>query len=1535
MNSQSQYFMFHGAERQTLNTPASTQLTVPAHAHHQQWNDWYRNCMVDAATAAAFPFSMGNDRSAQLLLPNFYSGFPQQTASPLAVAGKDAGACQSSFHPTPPLHGMMRTADVTQGNPGAMSGLVQRSATNFPVGTGLDGGGVQTPLPSGMYFPTAAPSNTSRFCSNDPVGMCTAGAAPSFGINSTVLDSQAATMVAQAAVLANHCSTNFYGAGSHGSTFFGGLPHQNNAMHPSMALASKPRQSPCLGVSSVVHHHPHHHVQQQQATQQQQQQQQQQQLASQSMMTHTGSGMASMVNAVDVNNGAVQVAYSPQSSVRSMPPYSNDSFESSKAHQGIAMTQGYPSPATHYSQQQQLSASQLDAHLQSSFLKGNYLQQQTATAQQQAVVMSQRNIVNGSVPSVSDPSSTCHLAEAGRLQSFSSQNVIQQQQQQQQQQHPGFMSSMGQQCFQHSQFLPNTTAVRMNEAAYKQFPSTTDCQPTTTGAMQSGMPNVCQGENVHKAHLQGQVLEQSATGGAMVPTVGKPKRRDRQRRKEREIAEVDQALNRHLTMLARNSRPADSVSLKYQTTKNYDGAPSRAPFAAEFLRAPFVLPIDRPSSSSSELLSRCASTSPVQFTYLPLSPTNDSSFVPGVWKGATIAHLYIKNPLEMVNSPVGTPGDSNSPSKKGGSNKVPVYKQQNRLEPVVGQSTGSVGSRDRGGSSPYNFNEYDFETTKPNSSSFLVNNSNNGATVLSPSSKLSGDRQERLIDDEVKQKLLNISTLHPELRSAVGTTSVLDAQAGSYPRLILRIPKECLNDANSQPCLDQEGRMRKRRRTKRKEANSEAPIVPAVISSRDDSCVKASTSNCLTNPFPFGQAACAITSGGNINAVDSKADSSSDSGIVCDSKEESPAFSGGQMEVVELPSAAGTQAAITEPFCSFGRPRGVGDEPIPKTSSVYPVSHSMQPTNCFEVMPTVKSQSQDEQSRGESQNSQGSEVSADAGAQIKQILEKKIRNLEKRRAKLIQVKEEMEKGKEIHPEQKKAIERVAEVDYQLEFSRDLLKNVLSVVQDQLGFPTYYLLQCHRLTKAQQRKEYRERMQAEQERMRDLLNMQELLNMLGSEDVRRNFTEGINGAVAISSENLALLDYLYQKICPSHDDLGPGDNWNLILEEAGECASLLVSGSQRLVPTTKVSFKSARMVIEQIQNCEFYKRRTIIDPDDGTAVVTNDGKSSINEGLSNSFGGLSMTITNGNLAGDCCAKASPEMLGHMHHGHLSFLQEDQTMLTGTQPHFNNMNFVPVGMNNVYPMAMGTIYSQSAVPLQGNHVVYASGLGIDMNNPICPPAASENAFDGSLPAAVVENRFVRQSQNVGYMDYMQAQQEVQQPVAQPQQQPFKEEPVNVVPPPSSTVEARNVVEDFTEPLEDDFSGFQDVRGSRSKMRRENKANNLTGHFADGGGPRGGGGGRFGGSRGRFAGRRGGFPLRGRRGASNSGEEYSQAAAGAGEVTFGRWEDHQESGTSVRGNRGQSGRGNFGRGGPRGSDHFGGRGGFQRGSGFGQAE
>uniref|UniRef100_A0A5S6QRV3 BHLH domain-containing protein n=1 Tax=Trichuris muris TaxID=70415 RepID=A0A5S6QRV3_TRIMR len=930
MNGQSQYFMFHGAERQTPNAPASTQLTAPGHPH-QPWNDWYRNCVVDAA-AAAFPFSMGNDRSAatQLLLPNFYSGFPQQTVPQLTVKDPST-ACQSSFPDATPLHGMMRAADIAQSN-NAMSGLVQRSAGSFTDGTVQ-----QPPLPSTMYFPTQGGA-TPHFCSTDPSTMGSLGAAPSSfgGINSSSLDSQAATMVAQAAALANHCSTNFYGAATgNGGAFFGGLPHQANAVYhpPAMALASKPKQSPCLGVSSVVHHHPHpHHMQQQ------------------PMMTHAGSTLPSVVNPVDANNGTVQVAYPSQSSVRSLP-YGSDSFEPSKAHQGVAIVQGYPSPVTHYAQQQQLSASPLDAHLQSSFLKGSYLQQSTSTPQQ-TVVLSQRNVANSSIPVSADPTSTCHLAtDVGhhQLHSFSSQNIAQQQH------HADFLSSMGQQqCFQRGQCLPNSTAVRMNETgAYKQFaPSTGDFQPALIDAMQGVIPNaVCHRENVHKAHLQGQVAEQMTSGDAPSSTaVAKPRRRDRQRRKEREIAEVDQALNRHLTMLARSSHHrADSESPIGQTAKTYESPPSKvAPLAAELLRAPFVLPIDRQSPDSNELLSRCASASPILFAYLPLSPDSKSQVVGGgAWKDKTISHLYIKNSLEMVNSPAGALGDSNSPSKKCGSNKVPVYKQQSRLESKsVVQSSGLPESRDRGRSSPYNFTEYDFEASKPNSAVHSLVTSNNGcAPVSSPSLKGRSDTQERLIDDQVKQKLLNISTLHPELRSAIGAAEV-DTQGSSHPRLILRIPKECLNEANSQPVLGQEERPRKRRRAKKKETNLEDLIAPTVAAQREAHALKTTaTSSCPATLLPLGQVGHGVPSA---NLVDSRADSSSDSGIMCDSKEESPAFSGGQTEGGEPPpNGGGTQPTTGEPLYPFGRPRGVAPEGVPKTPVVYAVNHPMQPANYF------------------------------------------------------------------------------------------------------------------------------------------------------------------------------------------------------------------------------------------------------------------------------------------------------------------------------------------------------------------------------------------------------------------------------------------------------------------------------------------------------------------------------------------------------------------------------------------------------------
>ena len=53
-------------------------------------------------------------------------------------------------------------------------------------------------------------------------------------------------------------------------------------------------------------------------------------------------------------------------------------------------------------------------------------------------------------------------------------------------------------------------------------------------------------------------------------------------------------------------------------------------------------------------------------------------------------------------------------------------------------------------------------------------------------------------------------------------------------------------------------------------------------------------------------------------------------------------------------------------------------------------------------------------------------------------------------------------------------------------------------------------------------------------MKELLTVQNLLDNMGSEDVRNDFVEGKRGAVKLSEENLNQLDELYKLISPTRD-----------------------------------------------------------------------------------------------------------------------------------------------------------------------------------------------------------------------------------------------------------------------------------------------------------------------------------------------------------------------------------------------------------------
>ncbi|KRZ80878.1 Caprin-1 [Trichinella papuae] len=349
-------------------------------------------------------------------------------------------------------------------------------------------------------------------------------------------------------------------------------------------------------------------------------------------------------------------------------------------------------------------------------------------------------------------------------------------------------------------------------------------------------------------------------------------------------------------------------------------------------------------------------------------------------------------------------------------------------------------------------------------------------------------------------------------------------------------------------------------------------------------------------------------------------------------------------------------------------------------------------------MPTVDSISEHtstedgSESMKTSQNSNNNTV-MDLGLQIRQMLEKKIRNMEKRKAKLENLKEALQTGKTLHPEQEKATEKVSELNQQLEMSREILKNVNTMINEH-----------NRQQKLLQKKEHRDRMQAEHARFRNLLNMQELLNVLGNNDVRVHFAEGTEGAVKLSPEDLHLLDFLYQKICPSYDDVHQDETWAGVLDEAADCVCMLLSASQKLVPTFNVSFRTVRAVIDGILECEYYKRRTNDSHNSSERRSSSEEKSKKDTEES---GFEDSNVANGNV--DQLMSASQQLQNVVPQQQQQQQQQQQPLLSqqkGQQYGYfnevqsvNNENVqIAENINKFYAMSIGggaTFYSQNAL------------------------------------------------------------------------------------------------------------------------------------------------------------------------------------------------------------------------------------------------
>ncbi|KAM4810500.1 LOW QUALITY PROTEIN: caprin-1-like [Rhinophrynus dorsalis] len=160
---------------------------------------------------------------------------------------------------------------------------------------------------------------------------------------------------------------------------------------------------------------------------------------------------------------------------------------------------------------------------------------------------------------------------------------------------------------------------------------------------------------------------------------------------------------------------------------------------------------------------------------------------------------------------------------------------------------------------------------------------------------------------------------------------------------------------------------------------------------------------------------------------------------------------------------------------------------------------------------------------GSSEGASGTgNIQSEAMKQILVVIDKKLRNLEKKKGELDDYQDRMNKGEGVSQDQLDAVSKYQEVGTNMEFARDLQKS-MALGQD-----------IQKSIKKAARREQLMREEAELKRLKTVLEFQFVLNKLGDEEVRSDLKQGLNGVPIMSDKELSLLDDFYKVVEPDRD-----------------------------------------------------------------------------------------------------------------------------------------------------------------------------------------------------------------------------------------------------------------------------------------------------------------------------------------------------------------------------------------------------------------
>ncbi|XP_071491283.1 uncharacterized protein [Diadema antillarum] len=197
------------------------------------------------------------------------------------------------------------------------------------------------------------------------------------------------------------------------------------------------------------------------------------------------------------------------------------------------------------------------------------------------------------------------------------------------------------------------------------------------------------------------------------------------------------------------------------------------------------------------------------------------------------------------------------------------------------------------------------------------------------------------------------------------------------------------------------------------------------------------------------------------------------------------------------------------------------------------------------------------------------------------VVEKKIRNLEKRKTKLDGYRATVSSGKALNKDQEEAVSHFEEVSASLEFAKELSKQFTSILNE--------------ATRAQKKEAKREKQQRHEQdlgRITEVLLLQDVLSHMGQDHVRADFLAGTNGAVRLEEDDLTHLDEFYKMVSPSREAEEDGEqeaengdvSFDKKLELATNHLNSYVREEEKEVCST--TYKDLFHVVQRIHKCGY-------------------------------------------------------------------------------------------------------------------------------------------------------------------------------------------------------------------------------------------------------------------------------------------------------------------------------------------------------------